>query len=395
MNRSLLQHLFGFFLFCIPFSHPLLLWSYSAFDYGQLSVWSAFFLQFQHVILAVIAVVALWVFRKSVLQTFAFTRWEVGAFVALLLPIIWIQDPVLHMLVLLNMVFLLFVFKLFRRFKVQWDIAGNYFLSSMAFVSVLAVFQVLLQKNVGFAVLGEPEIAKNILGVAKVDLGSDLFVRAYGTFLHPNILAFFSVIAFFVAQKFGWKHVKWLFVIPLFLSFSRAAWIAFAVSLALGNQKFSKKDLIIGMFTLGVVGVFFLQPLLGRFTVDAAVTERFEGVWQSLKMLIHYPLGIGLQHYTLALQQVSTDLLHPWQVQPVHNTFLLLLNEFGIVVFGGVLCLLKKVWGVALSWQRQILVFTFVVALADHYLWTSANVQVFLFFFVCFIFYSSKGAKKS
>ena len=73
--------------------------------------------------------------------------------------------------------------------------------------SVLAFLQFRFQGNVGLGFLGESPIVALIPGTAKSILSDARVVRAYGTFLHPNILGAFLLLGLGVLMYF-WFSVK-------------------------------------------------------------------------------------------------------------------------------------------------------------------------------------------
>ncbi|HHD92200.1 MAG TPA: hypothetical protein ENL06_01070, partial [Candidatus Portnoybacteria bacterium] len=108
-------------------------------------------------------------------------------------------------------------------------------LTSGLFQSVLAISQFFKQSNLGLRILGESILSSTLAGVAKINLGGIKLIRAYGTFPHPSILAFFlSIIILFSLGyliKTHLRQTKWLFSLfwlasslfwlALFLTFSR------------------------------------------------------------------------------------------------------------------------------------------------------------------------------
>ena len=106
----------------------------------------------------------------------------------------------------------------------------------------IAIVQAATQHAIGLGWLQELRFAPNVPGVSIVATDEGVrWVRAYGLASHPNILG--GVLAFgllVIASAQG--HGRWtrlvrmaifgLGVAALFLTFSRAAWIAFAVGLA-------------------------------------------------------------------------------------------------------------------------------------------------------------------
>ena len=59
-------------------------------------------------------------------------------------------------------------------------------------------------------------------------------------------------------------------------------------------------------------------------------------------MLYANPLGIGLSNFTLAMPDYTFIKLAPWEYQPVHNIYMLLANETGLIgLFVFFYCLLQ------------------------------------------------------
>lgn len=388
MEKRILQHLFGIFLATLPISTIWLLWGESAFASGSFSVWSSFFISLPSAVLfMILGCSVFWVMKGKISSLQISSPRLLFALVLLLcillLATLWVENPWLHILSLLYVLLAVFTFSFFEDTRENWLVVGRYFIGSMAIVSIIAGFQFLFQHSVGFSFLGEPAIAPDILGVAKIDIGTSKYIRSYGTFLHPNILAFFSIMAFYIANRIGLRYLKWFFILPLLLSFSRAGFLAFIISYFFTFRSFQKKELLTGLGVMGLGIGITLPFIVQRLHIfDTAFFERLEGIKTSLLMFFHQPWGVGLKHFTLWMQDYSSNTLFPWEFQPVHNVFLLMLNEIGIFAFGIVLWILWQVWKRTVTWQRQILLVLLVVALFDHYLWTSISAQLFALFFL-------------
>ena len=48
-------------------------------------------------------------------------------------------------------------------------------------------------------------------------------------------------------------------------------------------------------------------------------------------MVLDNYLGVGIGNFTDVMQEYSQDKLMPWEFQPVHNIYMLILNEQGIL----------------------------------------------------------------
>lgn len=258
---------------------------------------------------------------------------------------------------------------------------------SLLFQIVLATFQYFTQLSLGFYFLGEPFIASYLPGLAKISKDGATFVRPYGTFLHPNILAGVLAVNFFLLRylKLRWAWIiRIIFLCGLILTFSRSAWIAFLMGL-IGyifflRPKVHAKQRGIELIILGSLGAILLPFLWFRWEnllIDPAINDRLELLKSALAMIWAHPWGVGLSHFTLMLPQFSATPLAPWEMQPVHNVFVLVAAETGIL---GGLCFTSAI-GLFLYqlWQRRsetqaqvfgtMMFVAVVLMLGDHYFW--------------------------
>lgn len=298
---------------------------------------------------------------------------------------------------------LIYGFRFFEFFMVFFLIAGKFFdtkkalyvfLGSLSLVSVLALLQYILQHSVGLGFLGEPIFSANTLGVAKVAFFDKEVVRVYGTFPHPNIFGGYLVFGFLLALYF-WKENKRLFTalmilfgITIVLTFSRSAMLALIAGLVVYYSfikiKISWSYLLFGvMFFVFLIFALDLFPILSqRFILGDAnsIVERQLFYDASKNMAFNQWNGVGAGNFTGEMQNYVDEKLMPWQFQPVHNIFMLVLNEIGIFglmifvyLFGYLLnSFLKKIKLNGsnknfLAFLIAIEMAFFVVGMVDHY----------------------------
>ena len=101
----------------------------------------------------------------------------------------------------------------------------------------------------------------------------------------------------------------------------------------------------------------------------------------SLNMFLHKFWGVGVANFTLEMEKFSQIKLLPWEFQPVHNAYFLILNETGIqgllLLILIIAYMLHSYWKIDLSYflrdkARILPLFALiVVASFDHLLWTS------------------------
>ncbi len=286
----------------------------------------------------------------------------------------------------------------------------SFFAYAMLMQAFIAIEQYLLQSSVGFRFLGEPIISPAVEGVAKIDMGDFMVMRAYGTFLHPNILAGLLSVCL-IWSYYVFRKNLWLFLLigsvlllALILTFSRSAFIALGGAIlmyyAVSNKKFPLKKIAFwSVIFLFFITIFNLESLfLSRFLMglDASTLERMQYLSIGKNMLFENPMGVGMGHFTLNMQDYLSVKLAPWVMQPVHNLYLLIANEAGLITVIIFLFLLGYIfWGLLKSADNasnqednefaylQIAVFTLLIILFlfDHYFYTSYQGQVFLFIY--------------
>jgi len=251
-----------------------------------------------------------------------------------------------------------------------------------AFQAVIAIGQFLKQGDLGLRWLGESVLGPNMQGVASflVPSNVDGFVglglkvmRAYGTTPHPNVLAaylFLAVVAiYFVVfyaksrrydslprQQTGLIYqsiVHGVVLFGLFFTFSRTIIFIFFVNffargvLAGFIKRFREKYLfgnffkkkVLPLFLVTVIATvvftaFYWPEVKSRMTLSSeeeAVQLRIFYNKESLGGGINF-FGIGLGDFTGWLMEQNPNL--PRHVyQPVHNIYLLVYSEMGVIGF--------------------------------------------------------------
>ncbi|MFH1012199.1 MAG: O-antigen ligase family protein, partial [Candidatus Peregrinibacteria bacterium] len=252
------------------------------------------------------------------------------------------------------------------------------------FQVLLSLFQWGLNQSVGLSIVGEPLIGSDVLNVAKIDLANGTkHIRPYGTFLHPNILVAYLLTILFIAFDYlkARQRLFWflLFGLGVFLTHSLAGWGAVIVGLGLWaffsffQSHAVRRGIILALLAVLVLGgtwVFFNSHRVNLLTPSYA--ERLEQNVMGRAIFREYPFGVGVRNFTLKMEDFSEAKLKPWEFQPVHNTYFLILNETGIQ--GLVLLLIFLAFLFDKYWVggRAIpLVVLVLLAPFDHFLWDS------------------------
>lgn len=261
-----------------------------------------------------------------------------------------------------------------------------------------AFLQVLFQSDFGFQLLGEPNLASTAPHLARFTWGSWELIRGYGTFSHPNILGGFlalSIFLTFLSRDIPSRQKNTLLVIQflgLLSTFSRSALLALLLVVAItGLEKnfFQKqKTLTLVGLGMGLLLVLFFVMRGFTFLEDPAFLERLSGYSYAWELIKIHPWGVGFSHSTLFLDSVSSLPLMPWEYQPVHNIFLLLLTELGwlsflILIVAGLLHGLHNFKRRSAYLGAVILIL--IVGFFDHYLLTLDQGRFFAVFILALL----------
>lgn len=305
---------------------------------------------------------------------------------------------------------------IFSNFSVKQQFFKIFLLFS-TIESLLALIQFWLQKSIGIKLLGETLLSPHILGVAKIVSGGTRYIRGYGTFPHPNLLAAFLLVSvllliFFIQRSETKKSIitylilLFINILGLTVTFSRGAFLAFGIGLLVyfgsliiksfnNEAHITLKQLRLTIFTLitSIILAFiiFWPFILTRATFsDQALIDRKEYNQIGIQMIKDKPIfGWGIGESVLHMEQYSKTRLESWQKQPIHNYFLLSAAELGIP---GALTLLwiflSHLWGLIKKIKKgfspilysliAILVSALVLMLFDHYFYTLQQTQMLL-----------------
>lgn len=241
------------------------------------------------------------------------------------------------------------------------------FLISILFQASLGIYQFLTQSSFANKYLGLASHNPDNLGTAVVETLDGRWLRAYGGMDHPNILGGVLAISLIVTacllakQKIlvTKKQISgsvFLFVFyfiglyALFFTFSRTAWLAFALGLLTLLIVFlvQRDKWITGRFVallffsallLMIAAAPFQDLLLVRLDAQSrleqkSINERISYISESGN-LIHknFLTGVGIGNYSVVTSLNDNNKKSVWDYQPVHNAFLLVCVESGIFSF--------------------------------------------------------------
>lgn len=248
--------------------------------------------------------------------------------------------------------------------------------------------------------LGERSFSLTTIGIAQMSVGGEAWLRAYGTFSHPNSLAGFLWLSLLIWERsFGkiswikrelwflgkkldmngiiWWMVWWWGTVGIVLAGSRVVWMLLAVFwIYKGGKMWSGYKKKLGMM-LVLLGVFVL--VWGVMAINYKTSD-YLGGWDKLSgekrielmkvsgLMIedNWIMGVGAGNFLVKLPDYLSKNGIIW-LQPVHNIGLLAVSELGIVgvIMVGFLILKNKLirFGNKKWWWLAIL----VTGMVDHY----------------------------
>lgn len=267
-----------------------------------------------------------------------------------------------------NLLYLLFFLTL-RLQKTNWSQIKTPLFFSALLVVFLETVQFSTQHSVDglFYWLGERAYSSSTSNVGRLSLFGLDIVRPQSTFSHPNSLAGYLLLVYYLMQIYRsplWQRIT-LFL-GLVLTFSKSALLAF---LLVNIFKLSSLPLIILFMAISAIQVFLSEsPRLYQF-----VSDRIFFFAPTGKMITAHPIiGVGLGGYIPSLAKIvpGSFLIHA-KLQPVHNTILLAISEVGVLGLGLCLVIIKKNLKKLLRPQTLgLLALLIITGAFDHYWWT-------------------------
>ena len=270
--------------------------------------------------------------------------------------------------------------------------------------SVIAVGQYVRQADLGLRFLGETLLSPRMQGIASFYLESgEKVMRAYGTTPHPNVLAGYLFLSLAALYWLFWRTGKRTLVAVIYpvvlfgflLTFSRtiiAVWaVAFIVWIGLlyfkrgvtrlgtpNRQEDGRSAAGILLATTAVFSALFLfmfwPQVKSRVLLsvsDEAVSQRVYYSRQALRSGdgMNWS-GVGLGDFTNWLRKRQPSM--PRELyQPVHNIYLLIYTETGILGLAAFVLFLFLLLRRCRNVPVLVLIFSVLaMGLFDHFLWT-------------------------
>ena len=310
------------------------------------------------------------------------------------------------------------------------------------FQAVLSITQFLKQSNIGLKYLGESVINIDLPGIASFYMtNGEKIIRSYGTLPHPNVLAayiFMSLFSFYFIYFYSRIHSEhepfadpWdkftaisygIMVFALFTTFSRVVVFTWFISFCLRAiiiplrrhyrsifgtgeaRKRIKALLIISFISIVLFSSLYFSEISSRLNIsggDQAVELRVFYAQEALRSgsVINF-FGIGLGNFVSWL--ISENPYMPFYAyQPVHNIYLLMYSETGILGLLAFILLLVflikdfvQKTRLNKSYHLSLAVFLgglLFISFFDHFFWTLQQGRIILWLVLGVLTFYSKG----
>lgn len=274
---------------------------------------------------------------------------------------------------------------------------------------ILCVFQMYLQRSTGgyFYLLGERSFSVYTPGIARFLYSGHYYLRPYATFAHPNSMAGYSLLAFFLLRLLPSHKLSTiaqvLCVLIVLFSVSQLVWLSFTILIILQflpsvltkGSLYVVPSLLVVSLMLSISGIYFYNTV---YQMPPEISERIFGATTAAQAVSISPiLGIGANAFISSIPDLQRAMyvkgyLMPWVLQPVHNIYLLIFAEFGVVG------LLITIWFLflVLNKVRQhrlklaMLFSVLLTGMADHY-WLTLQQNLLFLAIVFGILMSQRG----
>jgi O-antigen ligase len=264
--------------------------------------------------------------------------------------------------------------------------------SAMIIECTLVLLQMITKASIGgiWYFLGERTFSIGNIGISTVSALGQEWLRAYGSFPHPNVLAFFLLFGLvFVVHGLrntnrktkGFFYLSFVLgSLCLLLTYSRLVILLYLIFCIVNAIQYTqlRKTFVSITIILSVFILFFFQRFGYEMIFSSDLYYRIDLAKIALKIISEYPLfGVGLNnyfYYQIDYQRMVTPVL----LQPPHSIYLISLLNFGII--GGIFFLyllyktiIRAYWH--LKHMRNSMQYTgsllfialLIVGFADHY----------------------------
>lgn len=271
---------------------------------------------------------------------------------------------------------------------------------SLLWQSLLIIGQFALQGSLGLNFLGERTFDSSTVLIAHSEILGRQLLRPYGTFPHPNVAgAYLSIsliiLSGFLVSKLSPQKIFAILsaVLAILLTYSKSAFLVLYFGLLLSGRGARR---LLALLSIGAIIAAAILTQISTYQV-ASVAERLLLSQAALDIALKNPFfGVGSSNFILELSKLNLFSLSETRLlQPVHNVFLLILAENGVIGLMLFITLLlvvtRKLQGRA---KTAIFLGMLLYLSVDHFLWTLQQGQLIFWLTIAYFLTETKGSVK-
>ena len=275
------------------------------------------------------------------------------------------------------------------------------------YTCILALSQFFSKSHIGglWYLLGERPLSMSNPQVAKIILDGNQYLRAYGTFPHPNALAgvviLLGIILIGLKNRYTRLVVSIMALCTLSVTYSRTAIFSLFTILFVGTlrlifsirksqvNKSKKVFLTVSFSALALILIVFQCIVFtqSRLTMSSSFEERVSHLHTASQIMIHKPFfGVGLGNYIIAQNRLMPNVDE--FDQPVHSVPALIMVELGLMGSIYLIAITMQKRRILINYMTKsrmslsIILVLVLTSLWDHYWITAHQNKIFLAFVV-------------
>jgi len=278
-------------------------------------------------------------------------------------------------------------------FKDIFPVCVKLFGYSVSFLAVLALLQFSSQKSIfnNYLFFGEQPYSYSTPGVVRESLFGLTKIPSYGTFRHPNIFGGFLSIVLIWLFAAGYYFAFILGALALMVTFSFTSFASLVLGLTLYVLRRNRLVLFISVLLIFLLlfGSILLPFYYEMLPDSLSLVRRARLTHSAYTSLgdLKFIYGVGVANGVVHIERVLPYFKETHFIQPVHNIFVNLLLEGGILAIlsfaGIIISSLKR------SINNRVILFISILQIIllgsfDHYFLDIH--QTLLLLFVVFVF---------
>lgn len=268
-------------------------------------------------------------------------------FLSLFTILILLNNKIISIYWIVRIFYLFLFFIIIFKEKIKEKIYLTLIYSS-TIQAIISIFQFYKQNIISSKYLGLAGKFASDLGPSIIEGNGLRILRSYGLFTHPNILGLYLILGSILLIYFIFKNTKYknlyyfllgLNIIGIIYSFSRLIYIFLLIiiffSLIFYKKNLKEKAIILIIFlSLIFINFNFIKIRINpesRLNINSnseRVLEYNNMDFNELNIL----KGVGVRNYTFNLFNKNPE-IKIWELNPIHNIYLLTIIESGIFIF--------------------------------------------------------------